>query len=276
MVKSKLIRFSALLFICSALALSNSSKSFSTNENEHWAANTLIEFHEMGLYKALKVNSKSFNQTLSYNDFERMFIELLSIHQTELKITEATPKTITRQGAAEVLYKTLGEKLKTTETPDLITATDWAKHYKILTLDSKGNLNPQKNLTVGEGVAIMKKIHTLLGEAEKRAIEDALTGNTSLSDIKQRQDVTYQISQSDEDTTKFILSWGKKSTGGYSIRIQRFDVQENKLLVYYKLSSPRPGAMTTQVISYPKDEKTIQLPIEIVKTLNIILIEDNQ
>lgn len=59
--------------------------------------------------------------------------------------------------------------------------------------------------------------------------------------------VSYRI-----EGDKIILSWGVKTTGGYSITIDRLEIEGVTLKVTYSLQSPSPGAVVTQALTYPE------------------------
>ncbi|NLW44434.1 MAG: protease complex subunit PrcB family protein [Syntrophomonadaceae bacterium] len=59
--------------------------------------------------------------------------------------------------------------------------------------------------------------------------------------------VSYRI-----EGDKIILSWGEKPTGGYSITIDRLEMEGDTLEVTYSLQSPSPGAVVTQALTYPE------------------------
>jgi len=44
---------------------------------------------------------------------------------------------------------------------------------------------------------------------------------------------------------------GSRPTGGYSVEVVSVADKEGTLVVTYRESSPRPGAMTTQVLTFP-------------------------
>lgn len=48
------------------------------------------------------------------------------------------------------------------------------------------------------------------------------------------------------------VSWGQKPTGGYSLKIDRYEVVNGILNVYVKATSPAPEAMVTMALTYPK------------------------
>ncbi|MFZ5596934.1 MAG: stalk domain-containing protein [Bacillota bacterium] len=60
------------------------------------------------------------------------------------------------------------------------------------------------------------------------------------------------------DRSEITLSWGEKSTGGYSIKVESIELKGETLMVYYTLHSPGPGDMVTQAVTYPRD--TVKIP----------------
>jgi len=61
--------------------------------------------------------------------------------------------------------------------------------------------------------------------------------------------VTYSLS---DDNKKITLYWGEKPTGGYSINIESVARDGDTLEVIYRLKSPGPGDMVTQVFTHPQ------------------------
>ncbi|MGE5423231.1 MAG: beta-propeller domain-containing protein, partial [Ignavibacteriales bacterium] len=64
--------------------------------------------------------------------------------------------------------------------------------------------------------------------------------------------VSYKISGQ-----KITLSWGQKPTAGYKISINSVKRSTTTITVSYSLTAPSPGAMTAQVITYPKATASI-------------------
>lgn len=61
-----------------------------------------------------------------------------------------------------------------------------------------------------------------------------------------------KISESDLQQSNFvILNMGQKPTGGYSIKVESVVETEKNIVVKVKETSPEPGAMLMQVITYP-------------------------
>ena len=48
-----------------------------------------------------------------------------------------------------------------------------------------------------------------------------------------------------------VVSGGTQRTGGYSVDVKSLDVKEGKLIVNWKLNSPKPGAIVTQALTTP-------------------------
>jgi hypothetical protein len=61
-----------------------------------------------------------------------------------------------------------------------------------------------------------------------------------------------KITAVDAQNSNFvILNMGEKNTGGYSITIESVAETEKNIIINVKESSPDPGAMVTQAITYP-------------------------
>lgn len=70
-----------------------------------------------------------------------------------------------------------------------------------------------------------------------------------------------------EDITSanfLILNMGEKSTGGYSIGVEKVEETADKIIVTVKETEPKPGDMVTQAITYPYAVVKINSKKEIV------------
>lgn len=48
-----------------------------------------------------------------------------------------------------------------------------------------------------------------------------------------------------------VVYGGEQRTGGYSVEVKSLEIKDNKLIVHWKLNSPGPGSIVSQVISHP-------------------------
>lgn len=72
-----------------------------------------------------------------------------------------------------------------------------------------------------------------------------------------------------QDRRYILVSYGRKSTGGYIISIETVVVSDDIITVTVRHSDPAPGANVTQALTYPQDLvwiENLDLPIEYVAT----------
>lgn len=72
-----------------------------------------------------------------------------------------------------------------------------------------------------------------------------------------------------QDKRYILVSYGKKSTGGYKIFIENVIVSDDIITVTVRHSDPAPGAIVTQALTFPQDLvwiENLDLPIEYVAT----------
>ena len=61
-----------------------------------------------------------------------------------------------------------------------------------------------------------------------------------------------KISALDVQKSNFvILNMGEKNSGGYAVGVESVVETDKNIIINVKESSPEPGAMATQVITYP-------------------------
>jgi hypothetical protein len=48
-----------------------------------------------------------------------------------------------------------------------------------------------------------------------------------------------------------VISGGQQRTGGYSVEVKSLEFKDGELIVHWKLNSPAPGSIVTQVITTP-------------------------
>lgn len=70
--------------------------------------------------------------------------------------------------------------------------------------------------------------------------------------IKNDPELKGKIKPTDINTANFlILSMGEKSTGGYSIDIERVEETDKNIIVTVKETAPKPGEMVTMAFTAP-------------------------
>ncbi len=81
---------------------------------------------------------------------------------------------------------------------------------------------------------------------------EILTESKEIAMLQSDEHLRNKIKSTDTDTANFIiLNMGEKPTGGFSVAVDSVTELDNMVIVSVKESSPEPGAMVTQVISYP-------------------------
>lgn len=74
-----------------------------------------------------------------------------------------------------------------------------------------------------------------------------------------------KMKQADINNSNYvILNMGEKSTGGYSIGIEKVEETDKNIIITVKEVSPAPDAMTMQVITYPYTVVKIRSKKEII------------
>jgi hypothetical protein len=134
-----------------------------------------------------------------------------------------------------------------------------------------GEFKEADKVTLAQGVVIMKQIKNYLKD------QPDLTYKISHSNSilqPEKQSVSYSVQANASGTIDFVLSWGEKKTGGYSITITDSKVVGTELQISYRTVSPGPDSMVTQALTYPKATKTLDMSLETYKTLKVVLIEE--
>jgi len=81
---------------------------------------------------------------------------------------------------------------------------------------------------------------------------EILTEPNEIKMLQNDQQLKNKITAIDVQNSNFvILNMGEKNTGGYSITIESVAETEKNIIINVKESSPDPGAMVTQAITYP-------------------------
>lgn len=223
----------------------------------HWAQPILETLQAESYYTELDLTDYQLSEAITGEAFYSLLLELsqknLYFPPSQNAITKQ--KTITRSDAAQLIYqyfKKTGDKLDTVKLnyKDIknasaleLSAIKWHQKYGIM----KGSASTFKGnsvLTIGEGVAIMNQLKSFLkgsdiGETAKVGLSQVNNLSTSWQLMK---DQNYQLQ----------VSWGEKSTGGYSIVIEKSEIKDQQLLVYLKLKSPGPNDLVTQALTYPQ------------------------
>ncbi|GIP21528.1 S-layer homology domain-containing protein [Paenibacillus sp. J22TS3] len=124
---------------------------------------------------------------------------------------------------------------------------------KITTLDSKLNFHPKQKITrIEAAVMTYKAIQFVNSHKENQTGE--------------QQEVTFTSEKVNDGVNKIVLSRGMQPNPGYGIHINKIEFKdEANAVVYYELTSPKPGMMYPQVVTESKAETYIssQYKVEI-------------
>jgi hypothetical protein len=97
----------------------------------------------------------------------------------------------------------------------------------------------------------------VIRSAEELALASGQTADRAKDEVVQKQitaAVAKQFKVKSIDWTKQMIvaiTVGSKPTGGYSVEVLGLTVKDKALTVRWKLNSPGPGDVVTQVISFP-------------------------
>lgn len=81
---------------------------------------------------------------------------------------------------------------------------------------------------------------------------EILTEEKEIAMLQKDEQLRHKISADDlKKSTFVILNMGEKPTGGYSINVKEAIEDDTKITLILKETSPAPGAMVTQVLTYP-------------------------
>ncbi len=270
-MKTNKLTISLLASLCIALPLAQvlpvQAETTGTSTNSpHWAMPLLESLQNQKLFLTLNPDFKAFSQPMTKKQFQALLSEIwLSETITlpaDLECT-ITGETLTRQEAAEQVFTAFKPYLETKET----SAIDWIKSVGILNGYPDGNFRTAEDVTLGQGVAIMKNIKDYL------KTQPDLTSKIGHDDVQDKTKLGYSAKVNADGKVDFTLSWGEKSTGGYSITITETKVVGSELQIYYKTKSPGPDDMVTQAFTYPKASVTLDMTLESYKLLTVKLSE---
>lgn len=81
---------------------------------------------------------------------------------------------------------------------------------------------------------------------------EILTEEKEIAMLQKDEQLRHKISADDlKKSTFVILNMGEKPTGGYSINVKEAIEDDTKITLILKETSPAPGAMVTQALTYP-------------------------
>lgn len=240
-----------------------------TKPPTHWGTPLLESLQSQKLFLTLKADAKSFNEPLTDKLFQSMLSELWLSETITLPPESpnlSTDGTLTRQEAAERIFAVFSPYISSSET----TAIEWVKSVGIMKGYPNGDFKKEDKVSLAQGVATMKNIKAYF-KAQPDLVHKIGHSDTTLS-----ESITYTTLTNSKGTVDFILSWGEKKTGGYTITISETKVIGTELHVYFKTKSPGPDDMVTQAFTYPKATVTLDMSPETYKTYKVVLHETKE
>jgi len=141
--------------------------------------------------------------------------------------------------------------------PDYMHSIQLLLNGGIISLDEDGKFRPKQPITRKEAAVMLydamefKNNHTSQ-ETDEEGYPD--------------QEVTFEVTEVNEEVNKVTVSWGEQPNPGYGITISsiHFVDEFETAVVYYRLSYPNPDLFYPQVIVYPKDETYVSSAYKIV------------
>jgi len=141
--------------------------------------------------------------------------------------------------------------------PDYMPSIQLLLNAGILSLDEEGRFLPKQVITRKEAAVMLydamqfRRIHGPQQEEEKG---------------KPEQEVSFEITEVNEEVNKVTVSWGERPNPGYGISISNihFIDEYQTAVIYYRLSYPDPERVYPQVIVYPKDETYVSSAYKVV------------
>lgn len=243
--------------------------SYATVKN-HWAVPTLEKLQSQDLCTGFKKDAEYLEEKMEVAEFESLLDHIWNSEFGTWIVVDGTPgsssniRYIIREDAAEIIYKAINPNGDGD-------AIQWIKSAKIMSGYPSGDFKPADKVTRGQGVAIMSNLKNYLKAHPELKLDPK--GSEAALHPKDNQ-LTYTAAANANGTVDFTLSWGEKRTGGYSVKITKVAQSGKELRISYKLTSPAPGAMVTQALTYPKDTTNLEMGMEAYKQLTIILVED--
>lgn len=243
----------------------------------HWAQPILETLQAQSYYTELDLTDAQLSGPISGESFYSLLTELAqkNLYFPPQIHPIVKQKTLTRYDAAVLIYQLFKKPTEKVDSVKLnykdlknatnlqLTAAKWHQKYAVM----KGTATAFKGsqtLTIGEGVAIMNQLKSYLKSNE--------IGETAKVGVVQADNLTTAWQPTKDQKYQLQVAWGEKSTGGYSVTIEKAEVKEQQLLVYVKLKSPEASDMVTQAFTYPTatleqsftKAQTEQLVIQIV------------
>lgn len=224
----------------------------------HWAKTELTYLAEHGLVKG--ISSTQLAPDAPLKDYQwRLLLNRIGIKVANNQNQDI----IDREEALRLCYSGTNLNMNLEEVslggfPDsnLIVAPSedafkWALKGGYIKGDAQGLIMPQKTLTRAEGMVMMFRILQDQSNKEFSAKLQTVPGQSNFN---------------------LEVSWGQKSTGGYNLTIDRYEMVDGILNVYVKATSPAPDAMVTMALTYPKATITLkdvaitlETPIVVIK-----------
>lgn len=182
-------------------------------------------------------------------------------HQIPLS-PDIDPSTrMTREQFANILYKAViatgdyptvrmymnvadGKKLD----QDSNEAIQFLLFTKIAKLDKYSNFSPDRKVTRMEAAEMV--YHAIEFVQNHKTVEAAPENPAEPSDSVQQNGISMSIEKANDHQNKVTITRLQAPNPGYGIEVDHIDyVDDTNAVIYYKLTSPKPGEMNIQVIT---------------------------
>ncbi|AET60467.1 hypothetical protein HPL003_18625 [Paenibacillus terrae HPL-003] len=182
-------------------------------------------------------------------------------HQIPLS-PDIDPSTqMTREQFANILYKAVsatgeyptvrmyinvadGKKLD----QDSSEAVQFLLLTKIAKLDEKSNFNPERKVTRMEAAEMVYNASEFV--QNHKPVESTPENQAEPSDPGQQNGISMSAEKVNDQQNKVTLTRLQAPNPGYGIEVDHIDyVDDANAVIYYKLTSPKPGEMNIQVIT---------------------------
>jgi hypothetical protein len=168
---------------------------------------------------------------------------------------------ITREQFANILYKAIsvtgeyptvrmyidvadGKKLD----QDASEAVQFLLLTKIAKLDEQSNFNPDRNLTRMEAAEMVYNASEFV--KNHKPVQSAPENPAEPSDPVQQNGISMSVEKVNDHQNKVTLTRFQAPNPGYGIEVDHIDyVDDTHAVLYYKLTSPKPGEINIQVIT---------------------------
>jgi len=141
--------------------------------------------------------------------------------------------------------------------PDFMHSIQLLLNGGIISLDEDGRFRPKQPITRKEAAVMLYDAMQFKNNHESQpALEEENAGS----------EVTFEVTEVNEEINKVTVLWGEQPNPGYGISISsiHFVDEYETAVIYYRLSYPDPDRFYPQVIVYPEDETYVSSAYKVV------------